>query len=258
MLHCDAETLALLALGDPVADDTDSRHLRTCAQCRSELDELTAVVAAGRRTTGADAVTDPPPQVWQAVRSALDLSADLVPFVPDGRAVGAPAAGTAPVASLAERRARPRRTTSGPLLAAAAAAGLVLGSVTTWAAATERGPAAPEVLAVSTLAAVQAADDAPAGVEGDARVVRRGGQPYLRVDVRGLADSQGYFEVWLLKSDLSGMISLGALSGGSSGQFAIPKGIDLAEYSIVDISDEPFDGDPQHSKASRARGTFTT
>lgn len=41
---------------------------------------------------------------------------------------------------------------------------------------------------------------------------------------------------------------------GTDGRFTVPADIDLAEYSLVDISEEPDDGDPQHSGDSIVRG----
>ncbi len=52
------------------------------------------------------------------------------------------------------------------------------------------------------------------------------------------------------------MISLGALTAGSQGRFTIPAGTDLSVYTIVDVSVEPLDGDPAHSKESLLRGTL--
>jgi hypothetical protein len=43
---------------------------------------------------------------------------------------------------------------------------------------------------------------------------------------------------------------------GTESRFVIPTGLDLAEYPIVDVSREPFDGDPAHSSDSIARGTL--
>jgi anti-sigma-K factor RskA len=52
------------------------------------------------------------------------------------------------------------------------------------------------------------------------------------------------------------MIALGALTSGSQGRFTIPPGTNLAQYTIVDVSVESFDGDPAHSKQSMLRGTL--
>ena len=52
------------------------------------------------------------------------------------------------------------------------------------------------------------------------------------------------------------MVSLGVL-GHQAGTFVLPTGLDLAQYPIVDISHEPYDGDPAHSAESIARGVLT-
>ncbi len=89
---------------------------------------------------------------------------------------------------------------------------------------------------------------------GTARVEDSAGKLQLVVD---LPDNQvsGFREVWLL--DLAGktpgLLSVGALNG-DQGVFDLPPGVDLAQYNIVDVSNEPFDGDPSHSTDSIVRG----
>lgn len=41
------------------------------------------------------------------------------------------------------------------------------------------------------------------------------------------------------------------------GTLPFPQGLDLAEYAIVDVSNEPYDGNPGHSSDSIARGELT-
>ena len=53
------------------------------------------------------------------------------------------------------------------------------------------------------------------------------------------------------------MVSLGILAG-DSGIFAVPRGLDLADYPVVDVSFEPLDGQPAHSGESIARGILPT
>ena len=48
-------------------------------------------------------------------------------------------------------------------------------------------------------------------------------------------------------------MSLGLLEG-ASGRFVVPDGIDLDEFTLVDVSAEPVDGDPAHSGDSIVRG----
>lgn len=59
-------------------------------------------------------------------------------------------------------------------------------------------------------------------------------------------------ELWLIKPDLSDMTSLGLI--GDNEWYVIPPGIDIFEYSLVDVSIEPDDGDPTHSGRSILRG----
>ncbi len=68
----------------------------------------------------------------------------------------------------------------------------------------------------------------------------------LTVTLDGEARADEYREEWLIRNDGAALISLGVLES-SSGTFAIPAGVDLAEYDLVDISFEPVDGDPAHS-----------
>ena len=63
-------------------------------------------------------------------------------------------------------------------------------------------------------------------------------------------------EVWLIRSDASGLVSLGLLEG-DSGRFVVPDGIDLDEFTLVDVSAEPVDGDPAHSGDSIVRGELS-
>jgi hypothetical protein len=40
------------------------------------------------------------------------------------------------------------------------------------------------------------------------------------------------------------------------GTFTVPPGVSIEEYPVVDISLEPYDGDPGHSHESLLRGTL--
>lgn len=63
-------------------------------------------------------------------------------------------------------------------------------------------------------------------------------------------------ELWLIRPDLSDMVSLGIVEPGES-SWPVPDGIDPAEYSVVDLSIEPNDGDETHSGRSILRGVLT-
>jgi len=64
-------------------------------------------------------------------------------------------------------------------------------------------------------------------------------------------------ELWLIKPDLSDMHSLGLVElDGREATLALPEGIDVTEFSIVDLSIEPDDGVPTHSGRSFVRGAL--
>ena len=98
---------------------------------------------------------------------------------------------------------------------------------------------------------------AGAPADGEARVVEAGGVRELRLSVPGLAAREdGFYEVWLL-AESGQMVPVGALVGGDS-RWPLPPGLDVADYPVVDVSLEPYDGDPTHSGDSLLRGTLRT
>jgi anti-sigma-K factor RskA len=74
----------------------------------------------------------------------------------------------------------------------------------------------------------------------------------LVLDVGGLEPVDGYYEVWLLTPEVDGLVSLGPLR--ADGRYDLPPGLDHRQFSVVDISIEPHDGDPTHSGNSILRG----
>lgn len=105
-------------------------------------------------------------------------------------------------------------------------------------------------------------DDSFAGItldpvrEGRATAELRGSGEDLRlhVDVEGLAAEDGYLELWLIDADVTQLISLGPLQ--EDGVYRLPAGLDPADFPVVDVSVEPFDGDPTHSGQTVFRGQF--
>lgn len=131
------------------------------------------------------------------------------------------------------------------LLAAAAAGALV-----TWTGLSLLDPAEEAQVVASAELAALTAD----GTEGRAEVVRVDGHQRLRVELQDVPDAgEGYLEVWLLRPDVSGMVTLGVLDG-TTAEFTLPDGLDLGEYAVVDISREHMDGDPGHGGDSLVRG----
>jgi len=66
------------------------------------------------------------------------------------------------------------------------------------------------------------------------------------------AAADGELELWIINDDVSDMHSLGVVT--SSGRYVLPEGVDPESFPIVDISVEPFDGNPAHSGQSTLRG----
>lgn len=221
MAHCEPQTLSLIALGEqPSADE--ALHLVTCDACRRDWESLRATVNVARDLDDDELLT-PPDHVWAAI--AEEISADSGTIVP----------------------MRSRRRVA-PWIALAAAVGVVLGGVV---GASLMRSAPPEVVASVALEPL-----ADYSTTGTATVEVVDGTEMLAVDVSGLPATDGYFEVWLLAPDASSMIALGTLGAGESTVLPLPAGVSLADYPVVDISAEPYDGDPAHSTDSVVRGTL--
>jgi len=85
----------------------------------------------------------------------------------------------------------------------------------------------------------------------------------LQVWLDELPDTgEGFFEAWLIDADTGAMVSLGPVrtlgQGEVTAELAVPRGLDVDVYDVVDVSAEPLDGDPTHSGVSLARGTLGT
>ena len=238
MGHVDPDILTLAALGEMPLDGA-ADHLRGCDECGPELERLSRVVAVGRATTPADIPTAPPAAVWERIREELGLPTE-----------GEEAASTLRTVSESAEPLAPRRRISG-WLALAASVGVVAGGVGGAMWATGRSPAEPPatILAEATLDALPGWD--ASGV-AEVRQVSDGARVVI-VELDAQLGTDGFREVWLLAPDLSGMVSLGLLDG-TEGEFVVPAGIDLDRYSVVDVSEEPFDGDATHSGNSIVRG----
>jgi hypothetical protein len=89
---------------------------------------------------------------------------------------------------------------------------------------------------------------------GTVTVVSTSSGPQVSVDVSGLAKPDGFYEVWLLDKDAKKLIALGVLDDTDKGVFAMPPGVSMSDYPVVDVSLEPQDGNPEHSHNSLVRG----
>ena len=242
--HLDDEQLALRALGEPLSSHL-AEHLQQCPRCSAEIDQLSAVVSSARAITDQDQPHTPDRRVWESIRQELDL--DVARVVADSAASDATT-----VTSLSSRRRWP----TGLLVAASifgvvAGGTLALGAVALVSDEPAPTPIASSVVATTSLAALPAHEGT-----GEAEIVQTATGQELVVDVSNLTTTDGFYEVWLIHPKTLEMVGLGALSG-DTGRFAVPDGLDLSQYSLVDVSSEPFDGDPLHSTDSVVRGELT-
>lgn len=235
MAHLDDADLALLAVGGTVSAEA-SAHLASCDVC-------TTALAHWRRTVAAPEADDvPPARTWTAIADDLGL---------EDRSQPQPVAASAPAASppaTPVRRSTPagRRWVLAAVAVLIAAAGVAAGL---WIAR-------PAANTVTVVAEARLAPFPGWSEQGTATLERdRAGNQTLAVTLPGSAPGDELREVWLMRSDLSGLISLGLLSG-DEGTFDIPSGIDLREFTVVDVSAEPADGNPAHSGDSIVRGTL--
>lgn len=255
-MHPEAEDLAALAADGDEPDRATAEHLRSCEHCRTEYE---AYVAASARALGSATDLDlvsPPGSVWAGIhdelglgtRSAVDPLAESAP----APASTEPASTAAPVrtADAAEGARRGIRRWWPAVVAAAAVVGLVAGIAI---GANLRGPTGPtdseKVIAEARL------EPFP-GWEADGRAYLEqdpDGRYSMLIELEGDIDVDGLTEVWLLREDPIGLVSLGLLDGRSA-RFALPDDLDLSEFSVVDLSAEPSDGDPAHSGDSIVRG----
>ncbi|WP_370615607.1 anti-sigma factor [Mumia qirimensis] len=237
MSHPDEELRAAYAMGDPVDDDT-SRHIEECDECSGDVAELARTLrAADLLTADRPPLVSPPPEVWTRIQSA----------------VAEPAPGASPPGTVVpfEHRSRRRevaiRVTAFVAGVAAAVVGMLL--VVDRGEDPSDGRDDGSVVASGDLIPLEGQS-----AQGTATVVDDGGTRRVTID---LADTgspgSGFFQAWLLDPTTNGMIALGVMDQDSE-TFAVPSGVDLAAYDSVDISLEPFDGDPAHSATSVARG----
>jgi hypothetical protein len=268
--HTDPEILALRALGETAGTAADAEHAASCAHCRAELARLTAVVRLARDTEPGETLQAPPSQLWDRIAAAAGTSPTLnarglngsaTPSVPAAPAISAePTGSEAPAAPEGSRGSRPGR----PRLAwprgrlASALAGLAAGVIIgigggIGVAQVSQAPPARVVARIELSPLPQFPQWQ--GTTGTAVMRSTASQQEIVITLRAPA-RPGFYEAWLLARDGVSMISLGDLSAEHTGTFTLPAGVDLRNYSRIDISLQPFDGSTQHSKASVVRGSL--
>ncbi|MDR6907155.1 hypothetical protein J2X63_002863 [Agromyces sp. 3263] len=269
MGHIEPDDLATLAL-DGVRPEGDTRaHLDTCDACRAEYEALARTVELGRTGAPRRGLQAPPSSVWAAIHEELSLAPELAadPLAADAVAedalapappepIAAPPtdatrpAEEPPTATVTPLRGR-RAQRWWPVAAAAAAVGIVAGIAIGAGVSGGFGtrPTPQTVVATAALDAFPGwSATGSAKLEEDDDGVRS-----IVVDLDAEVPSTDVREVWLIRSDASGLVSLGLLEG-ATGRFVVPDGIDLDEFTLVDVSAEPVDGDPAHSGDSIVRG----
>lgn len=233
MNHPELDELLDLARDDAAADEI-RRHLDECADCAGDLAAMIRLDAAADLIgPDPDACVAPASSVWDEIQAELSPADPVV----------------------ATRSQAPRRR--GLMVAAAAAvSGVVVGGIGGYlwsdsssspdrAAPQSRGP-----FAVATLL--------PAGqgaVSGEVAMTRGDASRSLAVTFDETVAGPGYLEAWLLDPETNEMLGLGVV-GPDGGTVTVPQDADLTRFTAVDISREPFDGDPAHSADSLARGTL--
>jgi hypothetical protein len=182
----------------------------------------------------------PPPDIWDAIAAETGVaSAETMPPTADTASARAEPAPVVPL----------RRGAPAPWWLGAAAVLLVVLVVAIGALAIATGDGAEEQVAAADLDVL-----VESAARGAASLVRisDGGELVLVLDVEGLEPIDGYYEVWLLTPEVDGLVSLGPLR--TDGRYELPPGLDHTLFSVVDVSIEPHDGDPNHSGNSILRG----
>lgn len=221
---------------DPADGPEADRLLRAL---RGEGDDvvLARVGRALRELEPEDAVLTPPPaDLWSRIEAAGGT----------GPALAGGGGGPASIddATAAGATVVPFRRRWFPAVAAAAVVVLVAGVVVAVTGGDDDGG---RLVAVAQLEALQG--DTPAV----AQLVQADDTLELGLDLSAFTSPEGeYLEVWLLRPDVSGMVSLGPAS--PDGVYPLPEGVDPGEFPVVDVSFEPADGDEAHSGNSLLRG----
>lgn len=239
MSHIDPDDLAMVALESLALDSEDAQHLRECSQCSDELAALERTVGVARHAR-AEELAAPDARVWEAIRA--EIAAEPAPDAP---VVGATAAQEVSGRDHVRRgsRLRTRILLLGSGLAVAAAAVALVVTLTV-----------PRPIDVAT-AVLDAFPDHP-GAAGTAALEREpDGSERVVVDLDADLQDEGFREVWLLTADGTALVSLGVLDG-REGTFTVPADVDTDRFTVVDISQEPDDGDAAHSGDSIVRGTL--
>jgi anti-sigma-K factor RskA len=220
---------------------------------------------------------EPPPSVWQGILARTggpveprtdetdDTATDVVdtgrapvpppePAAADDRPALRPIEGDRPADAPRHRATAPTGPARRAWGLAAAAAAVVIVLVVGGAGLLRNDD---DSLPVVASARLEPLPDEPTGsaVPVTADLVEVDGTLQLDLSTSALPEPAGFYEVWLIDTDVEGMVSLGPAR--ADGIYTVPADVDPGEFPIVDVSVEPPDGDPTHSGVSVIRGTLS-
>ena len=244
MNHPEVDELLDLVRGDS-SDDDVRRHVDGCDRCTAGMEgigRLDRAAAAIGRESAPSGLVAPAGSVWERIQG------ELAPSDP---------APSDPVLQARPEAARPRRRLM--VTAAAVVAGIALGGVGGYVLADSRDGSSSDRPPVVTQAPLATGTLLPVGehVEtGEMTMSGVDGSLSLTITISQPVAGPGYVEAWLLDPVTNEMLGLGVL-GPTGGTVTVPADADLERFTTVDISREPFDGDPAHSADSVARGLLS-
>ena len=254
MTHLSSDRLAGAVLGTEEAfTEAEQNHLANCAQCGEEFAELGRIADMTRQPEHVDPQIVPN-AVWQSVQAQLGIStaaATTTTSAADTATTTATAEPTLPT-TLTQQPDRTFRKRRSLLIAALAAAfGLIVGAGITTVATREK----VEVTSRVSLEALPGHTG-----HGTAELITDQGQPELRVQIDAPTTPDRYREVWLINTDGERMYTLGVLPDDGRATYPLPPELagQLQGFTIVDVSIEPYDGNPAHSRDSQVRGVLPT
>lgn len=185
----------------------------------------------------------PPADLWSRIESTLAVETDDEPGTETALLVG----GLHPVQTTPSSARTKTPGIKNPIPLLIAAAFVVVVAVGGFILANR--DASPDVLASAELEALTEVDP------GQAELIGANGDMQLRLTTGDFDLGESFAEVWLINTDVTALISLGPLR--SDGVYELPTGLNPEDFPIVDVSFEPFDGDPTHSGDSVLRGQFS-
>ncbi len=244
MTHLDSDRLAERALSiDDSLTAAEKKHLKSCDECRNELAELSRIAELSHHPEELAQV--PADAIWRSIQVQLASPAPA-PATTEPGAEPPPSSPT--VTELPRRTPRPR---SWLLVAAAAVVGLIIGAGVTTVVVRDG-------LEVTSSTALEALPGQTG--QGIAELVSDRGRPELRVQIDAPPTPDRYREVWLINTDGQRMYTLGVLPDDGRATYLLPPELagQLQGFNIVDVSIEPYDGNPAHSRESQVRGTLPT